>query len=238
MGNALAAIKKLIFEEKELTGAQLMHALKTNFEDTSTTPTGPEIQRMCLATPKYGNDDDYVDRLVKEPTRHSMLDVHSYTSWTGGHGGYALLPVSQNVPMGEIIGATPDGRKAGKAVAEGCSPTQGTDLKGPTAAVKSVAKLDHVLGDNGTLLNQKFNPTLMKDTNGLRKLAALIKTYFDLKGMHIQFNVVSVDTLREAQKNPEEYADLMVRVAGYSALFVSLDPAMQEDIITRTEHQI
>lgn len=238
VGNSLAAIKKLVFEDKKLTGAQLLHALETNFEDTTTTPTGPEIQRMCLAAPKYGNDDDYVDLLVKEPTRHSMLDVHSYTSWTGGHGGYALLPVSQNVPMGEIIGATPDGRKAGKAVAEGCSPTQGTDLKGPTAAVKSVAKLDHVLGDNGTLLNQKFNPTILKDITGLRKLAALIKTYFDLKGMHIQFNVVSTETLRDAQKRPEEYADLMVRVAGYSALFVSLDPAMQEDIIARTEHQM
>ncbi len=238
MGNSLAAIKKLVFEEKKLTGVQLMHALKTNFEDISTTPTGPEIQRMCLAAPKYGTDDDYVDLLVKEPTRHSMLDLHSYTSWTGGRGGYALLPVSQNVPMGEIIGATPDGRKAGVPVAEGCSPTQGTDIKGPTAAAKSVAKLDHVLGDNGTLLNQKFSPAVLKDITGLRKLAALIKTYFDLKGMHIQFNVVSVDTLKEAQKHPEEYADLMVRVAGYSALFITLDPAMQEDIIARTEHAI
>ncbi len=238
MGNSLAAIKKLVFEEKKLTGVQLMHALKTNFEDISTTPTGPEIQRMCLAAPKYGTDDDYVDLLVKEPTRHSMLDLRSYTSWTGGRGGYALLPVSQNVPMGEIIGATPDGRKAGVPVAEGCSPTQGTDIKGPTAAAKSVAKLDHVLGDNGTLLNQKFSPTVLKDITGLRKLAALIKTYFDLKGMHIQFNVVSVDTLKEAQKHPEEHADLMVRVAGYSALFITLDPAMQEDIIARTEHAI
>ena len=236
IGNSLAAIKKLVFEEKKLTGAQLMHALKTDFEDTTTTPTGPEIQRMCLAAPKYGNDDDYVDLLVKEPTRHSMLDVHSYTSWTGGHGGYALLPVSQNVPMGEVIGATPDGRKARKPVAEGCSPTQGTDVKGPTAAAKSVAKLDHVLGDNGTLFNQKFNPAILKDIIGLRKLAALTKTFFDLKGMHIQFNVVSAQTLRDAQKHPEEHADLMVRVAGYSALFVSLDPAMQEDIIARTEH--
>ena len=160
MGNALAAVKKLVFDEKKLTGAQLMHALKTNFEDRDTTPTGPEIQRMCLAVPKYGNDDDYVDLLVKESTLYSMRDVRRYTSWTGGRGGYALLPVSQNVPMGEVIGATPDGRKAGVPVAEGCSPTQGTDIKGPTAAVKSVAKLDHVLGDNGTLLNQKFSPEI------------------------------------------------------------------------------
>ncbi len=238
IGNSLAAIKKLVFEEKKLTGAQIMHALETNFEDTSTTPTGPDIQQMLLAAPKYGNDNDYVDLLVKEATGHAMRDVRRYTSWTGGRAGFALLPVSQNVPFGEIIGATPDGRKAGVPTAEGCSPTRGTDVKGPTAAVKSVAKLDHVLGDNGTLLNQKFNPTILKDISGLRKLAALIKTYFDLKGMHIQFNVVSVDTLKDAQKHPEKYADLMVRVAGYSALFVSLDPAMQEDIIMRTEHSM
>ena len=238
VGNSLAAIKKLVFEDKKLTGAQIRHTLETNFEDTSTTPTGLEIQQMLLAAPKYGNDDDYVDLLVKEATGHAMRDVRRYTSWTGGRGGFALLPVSQNVPMGEIIGATPDGRKAGVPTAEGCSPTRGTDVKGPTAAVKSVAKLDHVLADNGSLLNQKFNPTVLKDISGLRKLAALIKTYFDLKGMHIQFNVVSAETLREAQKHPEEYADLMVRVAGYSALFVSLDPAMQEDIIMRTEHSM
>lgn len=238
VGNSLAAIKKLLFEDKKLTGAQIMHALETNFEDTSTTPTGPEIQQMLLAAPKYGNDDDYVDLLVKEATGHAMRDVRRYTSWTGGRGGFALLPVSQNVPFGEIIGATPDGRKAGVPVAEGCSPTRGTDIKGPTAAVKSVAKLDHVLADSGSLLNQKFNPIILKDISGLRKLAALIKTYFDLKGMHIQFNVVSAETLRDAQKHPEKYTDLMVRVAGYSALFVSLDPAMQEDIIMRTEHSM
>jgi pyruvate formate-lyase/glycerol dehydratase family glycyl radical enzyme len=238
VGNSLAAIKKLVFEDKRLTGTQIRHALETNFEDASTTPTGTEIQQMLLAAPKYGNDDDYVDLLVKEPTLHTMRDVRRYTSWTGGRGGFALLPVSQNVPFGEIIGATPDGRKAGVPTAEGCSPTRGTDVKGPTAAVKSVAKLDHVLADSGSLLNQKFNPAVLKDISGLRKLAALIKTYFDLKGMHIQFNVVSADTLRDAQKHPEEYADLMVRVAGYSALFVSLDPAVQEDIIMRTEHSI
>ena len=238
VGNSLAAIKKLVFEDKKLTGARIRHALETNFEDTSTTPTGTEIQQMLLAVPKYGNDDDYVDLLVKEPTLHAMRDVRRYTSWTGGRGGFALLPVSQNVPFGEIIGATPDGRKAGVPTAEGCSPTRGTDVKGPTAAVKSVAKLDHVLADSGSLLNQKFNPAVLKDVSGLRKLAALIKTYFDLKGMHIQFNVVSAETLRDAQKHPEEYADLMVRVAGYSALFVSLDPAVQEDIIMRTEHSI
>ncbi|MFC1957138.1 glycine radical domain-containing protein, partial [Chloroflexota bacterium] len=178
------------------------------------------------------------DLLAKEAIGYSIRDVRSYTSWNGGRGGYSLLSVTRNIPFGEVIGATPDGRKAGVPTAEGCSPTQGTDVKGPTAAVKSVAKLDHVLCDNGTLLNQKFHPTTMKDVSGLRKLSALIKTYFDLKGMHIQFNVVSADTLKAAQRHPEAYADLMVRVAGYSALFTSLDPTAQEDIIRRTEHAL
>ncbi len=236
VGNSLAAIKKLVFEEKKLTGAQIMHALETDFEDQSSIPTGHDIQLMLLAAPKYGNDDDYVDLLAKEASSHAMRDLRSYTSWTGGRGGFALLPVTQNIPFGEATGATPDGRKAGVAVAEGCSPTRGTDVRGPTAALKSVAKLEHVLADNGTLLNQKLSPTIFKDINGIRKLAALIRTYFDLKGQHIQFNVVSTETLREAQKYPERYDDLLVRVAGYSAVFTSLDPAVQEDIIMRTEH--
>jgi formate C-acetyltransferase len=234
----LAAIKKLVFDDKRLTGAQLMHALQTNFEDTSTTPTGAEIQQMLLAAPKFVNDDDYVDSITKEATGHAMRDVRSYVSWTGGRGGFGIIPVTQNIPFGEVIGATPDGRKSGQPTAEGCSPTQGTDALGPTAALKSVAKLDHALADSGTLLNQKYNPSMLTDITGLRKLAMLIKTFFDLKGMHIQFNVVSAETLRKAQKHPDRYTELMVRVAGYSALFTTLDPAVQEDIINRTEHVV
>jgi pyruvate-formate lyase len=127
---------------------------------------------------------------------------------------------------------------SGKPAADSVSPTQGSDLKGPTAAVKSAAKLDHVACDSGTLLNQRLHPDVMKDVSGLRKLAALIRTYFDLKGQHIQFNVVSNETLREAQKHPDKYADLIVRVAGYSALFTSLEPLVQEDIISRTEQHL
>lgn len=203
VGNSLAAIKKLVFEDKRLTGAQIMHALETNFEDDSTTPSGIEIQQLLLSVPKYGNDDDYVDLLVKESTGYAMRDFRKYKSWTGGPAGFGLLPVTQNVTFGEVCGATPDGRNAGKPTAEGCSPSQGTDIKGPTAVVKSVAKLDHILADNGSLLNMKFNPSVFKEIIGLRKLAALIKTLFDLKGQHVQFNVVSADTLRDAQKHPE-----------------------------------
>jgi pyruvate formate-lyase/glycerol dehydratase family glycyl radical enzyme len=238
VGNSLAAIKKLVFDDKKLTGAQLKHALETNFQDTTTTPAGPEIQRMLLSAPKYGNDDDYVDLLTREATDYLVKDMPNYTDWVGGRYGTLLNPITANIPFGELCGATPDGREAGKPTAEGVSPTQGSDKKGPTAAVKSVAKLDHVACDSGTLLNQKFHPAVLKDISGLRKLAALIRTYFDLKGMHIQFNVISRETLVAAQKHPEKYANLIVRVAGYSALFTSLEPAVQEDIIARTEHKI
>ena len=146
-----------------------------------------------------------------------------------------MLPVSQNIPFGEVIGATPDGRKAGFPLADGCSPQQGTDKKGPTAAVKSAAKLNHIMCDNGTLLNQKITPMMMKDISGLRKLAELVRTYFEYKGQHIQFNVASAGILRDAQNNPTKYHDLLVRVAGYSALFVTLDRQVQDDIISRTE---
>jgi pyruvate formate-lyase/glycerol dehydratase family glycyl radical enzyme len=236
VGNSLAAIRKLVFDDRKITGAQMKHALETNFDDMTTTPTGPEIRQMLLSAPKYGNDDDYVDLLVREATDYVVRDMPNYTDWVGGQYGTLLNPITANIPFGELCGATPDGRKTGSPVAEGCSPAQGTDVKGPTAAVKSVAKLDHVACDSGTLLNQKFNPTALQDISGLKKLASLIRTYFDLKGMHIQFNVVSRGTLREAQQNPEKYADLIVRVAGYSALFTALEPAVQNDIISRTEH--
>jgi len=235
VGNGLAAIKKLVFEEKKLTGAQILHALETNFEDRTTEPTGEEVRQMLLAAPKFGNDDDYVDSLAREASDFMIRDMPNYRSWTGGRGGAAMLPVSQNVPFGEMCGATPDGRKAGMPLADGCSPQQGTDRKGPTAAVKSAAKLNHVACDNGTLLNQKITPQVMKDVSGLRKLAELIRTYFEYKGQHIQFNVASAEVLRDAQKHPEKYSDMLVRVAGYSALFVGLDRQVQDDIISRTE---
>ena len=235
VGNSLAAIKKLVFDEKKLTGAQIMHALETDFEDMDSIPTGEDIRQMLLSAPKFGNDDDYVDSLARESSDYMIRDMPHYRSWTGGVAGAGMLPVSQNIPFGEVIGATPDGRRAGVAVADGCSPQQGTDRKGPTAAVKSAAKLNHIMCDNGTLLNQKITPMVMKDMSGLRKMAELVRTYFEYKGQHIQFNVASAATLRDAQKNPQKYPDLLVRVAGYSALFVALDRKVQDDIISRTE---
>ena len=166
VGNSLAAIKKLVFEEHKLTAAQLMHAMETNFEDDSAKPTGEEIRQMLLAVPKFGNDDDCVDSLTREATDYAAKDMHSYVTDIGSQGSVQLAPVSQNVPFGELTGATPDGRKAGTPTADGISPTQGTDKKGPTAVIKSAGKLNHITCDNGTLLNQKITPTVMKDISG------------------------------------------------------------------------
>jgi len=238
LGNSLAAIKKLVFEEKVITMAQLKHALETNFEDVTTNPTGPDIRQMSLAAPKYGNDDDYVDKIIKDITNWQADDIHQNISIFGTHNGSALLPVSAHIPFGEVVDATPDGRKAGKPLAEGCSPTQGSDGKGVTAAFKSVTKIDHVKHEGGTLYNVKIDPNSVENLSGMRKWADTVRTYFRLGGFHIQFNVTTADTLRAAQRSPEEYRDLLVRVAGYSAFFVCLDKALQEDIIARTEHRL
>jgi formate C-acetyltransferase len=154
----------------------------------------------------------------------------------GGQYHINLLPTTCHVYFGSVIGATPDGRQAARPLSEGISPVQGGDRRGPTAVLKSVAKMDHAR-TGGTLLNQKFTPQLLKDDEGLDKLVQLIRTYFKLDGHHIQFNVVDAATLRAAQQNPEQYRDLIVRVAGYSDYFCDLSPALQEEIIARTEYR-
>jgi formate C-acetyltransferase len=236
VGNSIAAIKKLVFEDKLFTLEQLKHALETNYEDTTTTPTGSEIQQRCLAVPKYGNDNDYVDKIVKDVLNMQADSMHQFRCLYGNIRSAGVIPVTAHIPFGVVTHATLDGRKSGTPLAEGCSPTQGTDVRGPTAAVRSVAKIDHVNLDAGTLYNLKLNPQSVEDESGMRKWMNLIRTYFDLGGHHIQFNVVTADTLRAAQKRPEKYRDLLVRVAGYSAFFVTMDKALQDDIIARTEH--
>jgi formate C-acetyltransferase len=193
---------------------------------------------MLLAVPKYGNDDDYVDLLTRDATDLMINDMPNYCSWAGGNVGAAILSVTQNVAFGTVCGATPDGRKMARPTADSAAPSQGTDKLGPTATIKSVAKINHVGCDVGTQLNQRIAPQIMADISGLRKLAQLIRVYFDRGGQHIQFNIVSAETLRDAQKQPENYSDLMVRVAGYSAFFTPLDPQVQNDIIARTEQQL
>ncbi|MBA7566244.1 Trans-4-hydroxy-L-proline dehydratase [subsurface metagenome] len=235
MGNSLAAIKKLVFEEKRISGKELKEVLLTNFEG----PRGKEIRKMLLKAPKYGNDDDYVDLMVKDL---AVLFVHELgrcgIPWRGGVYGPTLQGVTANVPEGKVVGATPDGRKAGEALADNISPQAGTDVNGVTAMLKSVGKIDHSLFLTGTILNVKFHPTAVKG-EGASKLAALIRTYLtDFKGWQVQFNIVSAEKLKEAQRKPEEYKDLIVKVAGYSAQFISLDKKLQDQIIFRTENVI
>lgn len=242
VGDSLAAIKKLIFEEQILNGKQVLHALDTDFDDETTTPTGGEIQQMLLCAPKYGNDDDYVDSLTAEVLDLFCKELPNYRTTRYGRGPRGGIwhascsTVSANIPFGLSVGATPDGRKAGMPTADTTSPTQGMDTKGPLSTMKSVAKIPNILCSGGNLFNMKFSPLVLQDQGGRSKFAALIRTFLgDLKGMHVQFNMVDGDTLRDAKEHPEEYPDLMVRVAGYSALFTTLDPKLQDDIINRTE---
>ena len=238
LGNSLAAIKKLVFEDKVLSWAQLKHALDTNFEDDKTIPTGEEIRYVLLhKAPKYGNDVDYVDYLARDLTSYWAKNVENYRTGRRGYFGPAQLSVTANVPLGKATGATPDGRKSWDPLADGVSPAEGTDTNGPTAALKSVAKLEHEIWTAGTLLNQKFHPHVLKNESDIKKFLALIKTYFEMGGYHIQFNVISREKLIDAQENPEKYRTLVVRVAGYSAFFTSLDRDIQNHIIARTEHK-
>lgn len=233
--NSLAALKKVVFEDEAVAFPQVVESLRANFAGDE----GERIRQLLLKAPKYGNDDDYADSLGKE-----ILDVASdeYSRYTTPRGGCfvpSVMTLTANVANGKKVGATPDGRFAGTPFSDGISPAQGTEVLGPTASFKSVAKMDHARLGGGVILNQKINPDLLKDPANLRKLAALIRTYFlDLGGQHVQLNVVSGEILRKAQENPEEYRDLLVRVVGYSAYFVELSKEVQNDIIARTEHMV
>ena len=185
--------------------------------------------------PKFGNDIPEVDSFARDVAYTYTKPLEKYKNPRGGQYQAGLYPVSANVPLGGQTGATPDGRLAHKPIADGVSPSAGKDVKGPTAAANSVSKLDHSIASNGTLFNQKFHPSALSGRAGLENFVSFIRGYFDQKGSHIQFNVVSKETLLDAQKNPEEYKTLVVRVAGYSALFTSLSRSLQDDIINRTE---
>lgn len=193
------------------------------------------ILKLIEEVPKFGNDLDEVDMMAREAAYTYTKPLLHYKNPRGGIFQAGLYPVSANVPLGAQTGATPDGRLAGVPVADGVSPTAGKDVYGPTAAANSVAKLDHGIASNGTLFNQKFHPSALSGEKGLDNFVHLIRTYFDKKGSHVQFNVVSRETLLDAQKHPENYKHLVVRVAGYSALFTTLSKSLQDDIIRRTE---
>ena len=231
VADSLAAIKKLVFDDKAITLDELKEALVTNFEGKE------DLRQMLLnRAPKYGNDDEYADAIAHEGALIYCKEVEKYTNPRNGQFQPGLYPVSANVPLGTMVGATPDGRMAGTPLADGVSPVSGVDQAGPTAAVASVAKLDHVIASNGTLLNQKLHPNALKDERGLRNLIGVTETLFNGGGTHVQYNVISRDMLLDAQQNPEKYRGMVVRVAGYSAFFTALDKAIQDDIIARTEH--
>lgn len=242
LGNSLAAIKKLVFEEEKITSEALMNALMNDYEGQE----GEAIRQMLLNQgPKYGNDDDYVDGLLHEAYMMFIDELGHYHTTRYGRGPIGChyfagtSSISANVPSGAVVSATPDGRKAGTPLAEGSSPSSGTDINGPTAVYKSVAKLptDKILG--GVLLNQKMTPQTMEREENQGKLIYLLRTFFDdLRGWHVQYNVVSRETLLDAQKHPENHRDLVVRVAGYSAFFNHLTPEAQDDIISRTEQTV
>jgi len=229
--DALTAIKYQVFDEQGLTMGELLAALRADF-------AGYERVRQILLhrTPKYGNDDDYADAVMVRVFDAYYDAVEGRPNTKGGRYHINLLPTTVHVYFGSVVGATPDGRLAGAPLSEGISPVQGADRHGPTAVLKSAARMDHVR-TGGTLLNQKFTPALLQRDENLDKLVQLIRGYFKLGGHHIQFNVVDAATLRAAQANPAEYRNLIVRVAGYSDYFCDLGRALQDEIIARTEHQ-
>jgi len=232
VGDSLAAIKKLVFDEKVITLEELKEALNDNFEGDK----GNFIRKKLREAPKFGNDDDYVDLIVKELTNWFVQEVESYTPSVGGKYGVTLQTITANVPEGKLVGATPDGRKACEPLADNISPSAGADKKGPIAVLKSVAKLNHEIFNQGTILNIRLSLSVLEDEEKLRKVATLVKSFFYLGGFQVQFNVISNDTLKDAQKNPSKYPNLMVKVAGYSAMFNTINRELQDQIIARNEY--
>ncbi|MCP4689502.1 MAG: formate C-acetyltransferase/glycerol dehydratase family glycyl radical enzyme, partial [Desulfobacterales bacterium] len=228
---SLSAVKYHVFDKKTLAMGEMLHILEADFD-------GHESLRRTLLheTPKYGNDNDYADDIMKAVFDVYYDAVNGRPNMRGGAHRVNLLPTTCHVYFGSVIGATPDGRQAGKPLSEGISPVQGADRNGPTAVTKSAAKIDHIR-TGGTLLNQKFIPQILADDAGIVKLAHLVRSYFKMDGHHIQFNVVSRDILKKAQQHPDDYRDLIVRVAGYSDYFVDLTTELQNEIIQRTEHE-
>jgi formate C-acetyltransferase len=226
----LTSVRFNVYDRKRFTWNELLDALKKNFEGSE------QMQYdMIYNTPKYGNDDDYADAQAVAVFEFFHDAVSGRPTPRGGTHRINMLPTTSHVYFGNVTGATPDGRKAYVPLSEGISPFQGVDRQGPTAVIKSASKIDH-LRTGGTLLNQKFSPEFFEDEGSYQKLTALIRSYFSLDGHHIQFNVVNADILRDAQKNPELYRDLIVRVAGYSDYFNDLGEDLQNEIIRRTEH--
>ena len=234
----LARAEEMRAAGKTVSEREIAAWVKQGMEGTADKAKAARYQKlldMIAELPKFGNDDEEIDPLAREAAYTYTRPLEQYKNPRGGTYQAGLYPVSANVPLGGQTGATPDGRLAYTPVADGVSPGSGRDVHGPTAAANSVAKLDHTIASNGTLYNMKFHPSALAGRAGLQNFVSLIRTYFERKGMHVQFNVVSRETLLDAQKNPEKYKALVVRVAGYSALFTTLSRSLQDDIINRTE---
>jgi formate C-acetyltransferase len=234
IGDSLAAIKKAVFEEKKITMDRLIDALDKNFEGEE------EILHILRDAPKFGNDNDYVDSIVNDVLIQGRNEVIKHSGFAGSKSVAAAITVTANIPFGYMVGALPDGRKAGEPIAEGgISPHQGRNTSGSTATMRSVAKLDQVKLTGGSVLNMRFSPDTLKNEAKIKKFVALIRTFCETGGHLVQFNIVSRNILRDAQKHPEEHRDLLVRVATYSAYFVELSPSLQDDIIARMEfHEV
>jgi len=228
VSDSLAAIKKLVYDSDTLSMEQMVFACKTDYENDS------DVLELVRETPKYGNDEDYADNILKDVANSLQAAISGRDTPKGSKTIVEFLPTTSHVYFGQVMLASPDGRRAGIPLADGISPEKGADRKGPTAVLKSAAKLDQ-LKTGGALLNLKFSPSIVAGEEGTRNIAALIRSYFTMDGHHVQFNVIDRETLLEAQVHPEEYRDLIVRVAGYSDYFGNLDKALQDEIIARTE---
>jgi formate C-acetyltransferase len=228
--DSLSAVRRVIFEEGRLGLDDLVAALAADFE-------GHEAlrQRLLHRAPKYGNDDDAADDLMRRVFESAFRLIDGRPTAIGGSHRLEMLPTTSHVYFGSVTGAMPDGRRAGLPLSEGISPVQGADRKGPTAVLRSAAKMDHIR-TGGTLLNMKFTPRVLEGEGGIDALAGLVRGYFEMSGHHVQFNVVDADTLRAAQADPDAHRDLIVRVAGYSDYFCDLSVDLQEEIIERTAH--
>jgi formate C-acetyltransferase len=231
IADMLTSIRYNIYDNKKFSWEELTKALDADFIGYE------QVQyELIYNTPKFGNDDDYADQQAKDVFEIYYDSVNGRPTSRGAIHRINMLPTTCHVYFGSVIGATPDGRKAYLPLSEGISPFQGADHNGPTSVIKSASKIDH-LRTGGTLLNQKFSPSFFEDENSYDNLTALIRSYFSLDGHHIQFNVVNARTLKDAQKHPELYRDLIVRVAGYSDYFNDLGEDLQNEIINRTEHE-
>jgi len=228
--DSLAAIRQVVYQDEMLTLAELLSAMQADYEDHEALR-----QRLLHRVPKYGNDDDLADDIMRCVFDATFDSIDGRPTAIGGAHRLEMLPTTSHVYFGSVTGATADGRRAGLPLSEGISPVQGADRKGPTAVFRSAAKMDHIK-TGGTLLNMKFTPSLIAGDEGIERMRHLVRGYFEMKGHHVQFNVVDADTLREAQADPDSHRDLIVRVAGYSDYFCDLSEALQEEIIERTEH--